>query len=412
MRIGNFLSTDFLSTDFLSTDFLSSDFLSTDFLSTTPHLTLSTLGPRRREGDAQQAMPPGLDFKAKLAGAYNEFFATDSQFSEQVSAQRHLSGLAGLNLTILPRRPWGGYLGGDYTRMVEPSNQPGPAGGDSAAFDRHVGRAKVGIRWQPGGGLFQWRFGYRLRLSVQEDDTFESLNKLAHYLETNGRWTFLPRTALVYRGEVGFIRHTSDPADQNDLDPVRAMIGINGLVTHNFGVLAMAGWGASFSEDSGVQAENFDSVIGQAEATWYLMPQPKLAEEGAPVGLSSIALGYTRNFQVASLGDYYQRDRVGLTFSYFGGGVILVNLKGGYSRITRPPSYFADRTLQSPGLPENRVDAQAFAEYRTSDTFGINTTLRYNAQLSKNLVPLSPAGPLDTTQFSRFEAYLGARFFY
>jgi hypothetical protein len=154
-------------------------------------------------------------------------------------------------------------------------------------------------------------------------------------------------------------------------------------------------------------------MIGQAELNWYLSPQPKLQPGDAAVGLSVIGVGYTRDISPSYLADYYRRDRVYLKSSYFVGGRFLVDLQGGYSRISHPP--FSLRGTPFPSKAEDRVDAQLFTEYRTSDSVGLNATLRYDASLTHvNLVfPPNAAtrGYTDDLAFSRFQVWLGVRWF-
>ncbi len=385
--------------------------ISTVRLRVTPSFSVSTLGPQRRGVDGNGAEPPKVDFRATASGSYNELIATDRQYREQASNQRNFSGRVGFNLDILPHRPWGGDLMADFQRTVEPSNNPDT----QFAFDRDTVRFGAGIVWQPGGGLFDWRLGYELRYNHFEETTFRNLDNTHHYLKTKGRWRFLPRSALVYSAELGFINYASDENSiLNDSQPVRSLIGFNGLITNHFALLAMAGWGASFYDSTTLSPiHNYDSVIAHGEFKWFILPQPRLPEDGAKVGLSSVALGYTRNFTDSYLTDYYQRDRMYLNFSYFFAGVFLVSVEGGWSHITYPPSYFDTGADRKGAFSEERLDAQLFSEYRLSDTFGINTTFRYNANLDNgdNEVPADTAGAVDDLAFTRFQAFLGVRWF-
>jgi hypothetical protein len=123
------------------------------------------------------------------------------------------------------------------------------------------------------------------------------------------------------------------------------------------------------------------------------------------VGLSSIAIGYVRNYQDSYYGDFYRRDRGYATLEYFVGGNVLTSLSGGLSRYTYP----AVSNPPFPSFGETRVDALFFGEYRLSDSFGINTTLRYDADLTKTQIPQGTT--VDHLDFSRFQAWLGARYF-
>jgi hypothetical protein len=143
------------------------------------------------------------------------------------------------------------------------------------------------------------------------------------------------------------------------------------------------------------------------------------------VGLSSVSLGFRRSFTSAYLGQYMARDRGYLTGTYFFAQRFVLALTGGISHVSFPPSYFADGTPQMPnGIDEARVDAMAFLEYRPGSMFGINATFRYDAELTDVSVPLNqvagasptgrvanPNGQVDELQFSRYQAFLGVRWF-
>ncbi len=386
----------------------------------TPSLSLSTLSPQRRQFDEAGAAQPAIEFDGGVSASYNEVIAVDGENSDAARKQRDISAGADFNLEILPHKPWGGYLEGDFLRTVEPSNDPD----QDSAMDRDALRLGAGVAWRPGGGLFDWRLGYEFRYNYFEADNYTDNNNVHHYVTTKGRWKFLPRTALVYDASLGFIRYANSGL-RNNSSPVRSRIGLTGLVTTHFGFLAMVGWGASFYESTaGTPVQDYDSVIGQGEIKWYLQPQQKLAQDAARVGLSTIAAGYIRNFRDSYLSDYYQYDRVYGKFDYFFAGVMLISAEAGYARYYFPTPYFPgpgadDRDPPGGPYTQNRVDAKLFAEYRLSDTFGINTTFRYDANLTQQdvqvqqVAPPPPAvpAPPDELEFSRYQIFIGARWF-
>ncbi|MEB2311569.1 MAG: hypothetical protein OZ921_03615 [Sorangiineae bacterium] len=373
----------------------------------TPSISLSTLSEQRRAAEGRGA-PPKLNFRAGAALGLNALVATDSANSDALGKQSHIDATGNFSLDILPQAPWGADLYGQYQRMVEASNSPDTA----SAWDRDLVVLGAGVVWRPGGGLFDWRLGYELQYNYFEREAYQNLNNAQHAVKTRGRWRFLPRTAFLYDASLGFIGYSGATTQANS-QPVRARLGLNGLITNHFAVLAMAGWGASFYETSARPTSNFDSLIAQGELKWFILPQPTMPSDGATVGLSSIALGYTRDFQNSYLGDYYQRDRGYLGFSYFLGGQVLLSLNGGVARVGYPPSYFANGTARFGAFAQTRVDGTLFGEYRLSDSIGINTTLSYDAALGDRLIPTRTAAPqaYDNLKFSRFEAYLGVRWF-
>lgn len=374
----------------------------------TPSFSLATIGKRRRLEEGAGA-PPKLNFRAGVSAGLNALVAATSADKDAVSNQNHVDVGGNFNLDILPEAPWGGDMYGNYLRMIEPSN----SSDTNAAWDRDLVVLGAGVVWRPGGGLFDWRLGYELNYNYFERAAFKEFNNIQHYIKTRGRWRFLPRTALLYDASLGFINYTNPPTTQDNGQPVRARLGLNGLVTNHFALLAMAGWGASFYEsNNGRPITDFDSVIAQGELKWFILPQPTLAPDQATVGLSSVAIGYIRDFHNSYLGDFYQQDRGYANFSYFLGGRVLLSLTGGIAHNGYPPSFYVGGVPRTGTFSQNRVDSTLFAEYRLSDTFALNTTLRYDAALGDVNIPVTPAGTaVDNLKFSRFQAWLGARWF-
>lgn len=381
----------------------------------TPSLSVSTIGPQRREGEGNTGERPKVTFRANAAATYNEFFALKSQDSDAVSKQRNVGGLAGLTLNILPERPLGADLYGDFARTLQPSQNP------DTNLNRISARFGAGLLWAPGGGMFDWRLGYEYSLVLFEDSQFNRLGTDQSQINTRGRWRFLPRTALLYDVSVGFLRYISSPppAGRLDSNPVRARLGLNGLITQSFGVLAMAGWGSSFYRGQ-PNAEQYDGPIGQVELRWYITPNPGgLDPRAVSMTVSSIGVGYTRDFVNSYLSDYYSRDRFYLSGSYFTGGRFLLNADAGvalhgystpYQVDTREPYLTPPAGANAAPFKETRVDATLFGEYRMADSFGLNGTVRYSANLTDEAFRFPGSGDFYLS-WNRFEAYVGLRWF-
>jgi hypothetical protein len=157
-------------------------------------------------------------------------------------------------------------------------------------------------------------------------------------------------------------------------------------------------------------------VIAQAELKWFLSASPGVANATElGLSLSSIALGYTRDFQNSYLGSFYGSDRGYLKFSYFFAGRALVTLEGGVAALSYPTLLWGDGTNRHPAFTDARADATLFSEYRFTDTFGLNATLRYTANFSSATIA-DVKGPTGNAQlfdmaWNRFEAFLGLRWF-
>jgi hypothetical protein len=403
----------------------------------TGSFSLATLSKQRRDA-TPGAPPPDFEFRAGAHGTLELFEQTNAP---GVCAAAPLGGListatcqpvavkppinfgggADVALSILPGRAWSGNLYATYTHAVQPSEIALP----SASFDRELPNAGAELVWTPGGGLLDWRLGYRFAGTVFDDATdLQGLDNINNEIELRGRWRFLPRTALIYDARFGFISYFSpspigsatsadfELASKTSSHPVRSLLGINGLVTQQFGLLAMVGWGASFysasqSVPGGCQqapgtvavagCDNFDSVIGQIEARWFLTPNPGTDPAAATLTLSSIAVGFTRDFADSYIGDYFESDRGYANLSYFFGGKYLVTVNGGVAAIRYPdvPSAAAEvassaaaGTLLATAFTDVRADATVFGEWRFRDSFAVNATVRYGGNISNTKLQL------------------------
>jgi hypothetical protein len=384
-------------------------------LRVTPSLTLSTLS-QRRAGSAPVGAPPLLTMSARLFFSYSEVLGSD-----EVSDQRNFDAGIGARADIAPQRPVGADIYADYLRSGQPSNSPVL----DQAFDRGNVRGGAGASWRPGGGLFDWRLGYELAYAYFEENEFDELNNFQHSVLTRGRWRFLPRTALQYDARYSMVRYQTNRL-QPDGDFIEARVGLSGLVTSQIAFLALVGWNSSFYEagqGSSSVAQNYDGYVAHGEVKFFLSPAP--TADSVPVGLSSIAAGYQRNFSNSYLGSFYIRDRGYLALNYFLGGVFVAQLEGGVGAYQFPRI----DVLNGP-FKQARIDAKLFAEYRLSDTFGLNTTLTYDQAIGPG--PHEDADPdadpdsranqgvllsetprfYDDLEYKRFQAFVGVRLFW
>ncbi len=405
-------------------------------LRVTPSLYLSTLGPQRREGDLT-AQPPDVAFRAGINGTYREFIGLSSDPNaslpaNQISQQRSLGGSADARLDIAPERPLGAALLASYGRVIYPNAGTADPNQSFIHDDVNAGGEFV---VQPGAGTLDWHLGYMFHDTIFESSVAQPFNNTTNELVTRGRWKFRPRTALLYDATMRFNSYgNADRATALGLvgsTPVRARIGLNGLITDRFAALALVGWGASFYDTSKVPAlPQYDSVIGQAELKWYLTSSPGVAAASElTLALSSISLGYARDFQPSYLGNFYGSDRGYLRFDYFFGGRAIVSLTGGLGAVEYPRMYWIGAmgsSLRHDAFTDLRADATLFSEYRLTDSLGINATLRYTGNFSSTAVPDNAPGPgvPSTTcsgsgagpgcydlSWTRFEAFLGIRYF-
>ncbi|MFZ5894167.1 MAG: hypothetical protein ACOY0T_24110 [Myxococcota bacterium] len=373
----------------------------------TPSLSLSTLGPERR--GLNPGTPPSLNFRLSVYGDYSRLFAVESKDSERVKAVQNPFNLgANLRLDIMPQRVIGEDIYADFQRVAQPTNQPN----DDVTWNRDAVRAGAGLTWRPGGGLFEWRFGYEFGYNYFESQAFRVNNNFQHAAQTRGRWRFLPRTALMYDAEYRFIRYPNGSNVQDnplphDGDILRARVGLNGLVLPRLALLGLVGWGTSFYENV---RKNSDTILATVEAKYFVIPPPGLDAQGtASTGLSTIAVGLVREVGNSYLSSYFIRTGGYASLVYFQGGAFVAQLDGGFYHYDFPQGW------QVQAFSQNRINARLFAEYRFSNSFGLNGTVAYDQNMSDQLAPAPGSGlsaaALDNLDFARWQAFIGLRWF-
>jgi hypothetical protein len=401
----------------------------------TPSLSLRTAPVSERSSDGAPAPLPAVGFALGASGTYMEFLNSApvsnsaNGNTSTLQSQRNMSAAANAALSILPGREWSGSVAVSYTRAIQPT----VAGFPDASYNNDTISANADLAVMPNLGTLDWHFGYTFTGTFFEQAAGQGYNNTFHTGYTRGRWRFRPRTALLYDGQVSF-RSYDDTANADFLlhqsTPVRARIGLEGLVTSRFSIQAMVGYGATLTNpinSTDQTVRQYDSVIGNLELRFFVGGQPQVAPGAKPSLLvSTIALGYTRDFQASYLDDFYGLDRGYLKAEYFFAGKFLVTLQGGVGAYEHPDLFFgtgnggtvANPSLMASSFTDVAADASLFVEYRVLPSLGINATGTYYENFSSTQLPvtimdkdLGSAGQVYDLNVRRITAFLGVRWF-
>lgn len=398
----------------------------------TPSFSIATLGAQRREAaqaeGAPPPPPPAIAFRGGVAATYREFIG-----AEELRKQRNVSGNANARLDVLPGRPIGFGVFAGYQRLIQPQSAR-PSNPD-LSFNRSNINGGAEIIAIPGGGTLDMRAGYQIYASLFEESNGVPYSNYTHEVSFRDRWRFRPRTALFSDTTLRWMTYPNASRALNylnDSTPLRTRFGITGLVTDRFGVLVAGGYGATFFKNPNAPSSlQFDSFIGQAEGTFYLSQNPGASEPGeATLLLSTISLGVLRDYAMSLLSNYYTTDKLYAKLVWFFGGRVLVNIEGYGEKLDYPQPFYnggaagplavTDQNGATINAFSNyRAGASFFGEYRFSDVFAINTTIKYDEMISDVAIPQGAIGggapPAGATAnfydlaWRRFQAFLGAR---
>ncbi|MBH24466.1 MAG: hypothetical protein CMH57_08450 [Myxococcales bacterium] len=255
-----------------------------------------------------------LDLEVGLT--YSELFAEEQAIQNQ-------SGVTAFGRGTLLFNPNGSVAVGvfDYFRRTNEA----PNTFSSATFNRFSNEAGGILKIQPGGKLLT--LDLEGSYAVVRNGIVDDLDHNIVRLGAQGKWKFLPKTAFVLVASQRFINYeqsTRDTVNDNipedslaniNSSPLRVEGGLNGLIFTRISATAMIGYGNSFYEDG----PSFSGLIGRAEAGYEIGPT------------SQFRLGYHRNFEDSSFGNYATFHRVFARYNHLIGGIFNLRLEGTYT---------------------------------------------------------------------------------
>ena len=247
----------------------------------------------------------GIELELSAMGRYARADDPDGTMSDLDDSVGLDTAKAKVGISILPRKPVTIDLKVD-TRYTERSatemlrkTLPAPR--------RLLGRMRFRPGGTPGNRALELRLGYRFSLDrnlgtsnnvggVRGDKDTHELAFLTH-------WRFFPKTALLLDVRYWMINYRSGididvdgrPVDgpNKDLNPLRAEIGLQGLVTRRLAMTIRGGYSNSYN-DAG---ESYVGAIGRFDLDYTLEPVLKLG------------LGYALKLGDDSFSNYYTLHR-------------------------------------------------------------------------------------------------------
>jgi hypothetical protein len=383
----------------------------------TPSFLFSTLPGTAQEGGAP-TLPRAVAFRGGISAVGRLFVGND-----KVKGQSNVAFNADTRLDINQERPVGFGVSAGYSRLI----QPQVLGNPDQSFNRDDVRGTVEIVGLPGGGNLELRGGYGIAVSLFEQSSAASYSSVTHEVFFKDRWRFRPRTALFHETSLRFISYSD--ANRafnylNDSTPLRTRAGLSGLLTNRFGVILAGGYGATFfANPSAVSSTQYDSINAQVEATYYLSQGSTPDEPGkATLLLSSVALGFIRDFHNSLLANFYTSDKGYARVEYAFGNSVVMRLDGYAEKLDYPPVFINPARGAPPARVTNdfsnlRVGGALFAEYRITPAFGLNASFDYTQQFSDTQIPEYVSTPGVTPRvydlnYQRIQAFGGVRYFF
>ena len=196
--------------------------------------------------------------------------------TERSGAASHLEGAADLTARLNPDAPLSLELSNQFVRS-DRTRTAALGTGLLSLFNE----TRVKVPWRPGGGAVELTpsAGYALEFfqplsgAPPRDCTEVACNPLlAEQFDygdlrfaLEGRWRFLPKTALVVDTGLDLRSYFNDGSSPK-ASLLRAMLGVAGLVSPRIAVVAKAGWGQDLA------ASGAGTFVAQLEGTYLFSP--------------------------------------------------------------------------------------------------------------------------------------------
>ncbi|MCP3138538.1 porin family protein [Pyxidicoccus xibeiensis] len=253
---------------------------------------------------------PSSKLALNLAGNLDYVLYTGLMTSNSGTAS-HLEGAADLLARLNPDAPLSLELSDQFARS-DRTRTVAIGAGVLSLFNE----ARVKVPWKPGGGAIELapsaayavEFFEPLGALSPVDCTDGTCNPLTAdqfdygnlHFGLEGRWRFLPKTAVVL--DTGVDLRSYFNGGSPDATVLRALAGVAGLVSPKIAVTAKAGWGQNFA------AGGSGTFLAQLEGTYLYSPT------------LSFKAGYLRTMEpVAAYGVFTDNRGYGEVRALFGG---------------------------------------------------------------------------------------------
>ena len=264
-----------------------------------PHLALSTLPPQRL-GDS----PRTLEFRLHLAAGLRLPFALGGANQSEILKNNYSVDVdGGIALSFFPRGAYAFDILANYART---SQLPWAISSNRSNINRDNARLALGLKLRPGGRRFEILIQYVPGLSMFESPTisgergYTEKNLVTNDIQLRLAWKFFPKTALYLNAHESIQTYVSPGCSTPPNSyPVRAVLGMIGLITTKLSVDVNVGYGNTLipsgnaAGNCGYDAATDHKVVASLVVNWR------------PTLLTNLQLGFRQDFGPALVGRYY-----------------------------------------------------------------------------------------------------------
>jgi len=328
-------------------------------------------------------VPAGLFFDMRASLGYREYLNSDPN----ITRLRAFTPSAGV---ILEHNSNGALVLGfsdNYSRLQDaPYTEVGP---NSEIIIRDNNLAIAQLRWSPGGGRLQGLLRFSNTIDWFETSLLKPADSMTNEAMIDLSWRWLPKTALYLQVRQGYVSYLNNDnasglvVSENGVSngkyssyPLRAVVGIRGLITEKTSVAVALGYQNAFYSNGPSTSGFLGSTTAMAELVVL------------PLFSTKLTFGAHHDFQNSVIGNFFYDDGAYALLSHQSIGRVVAQLSGSYDhrRFYGLPIGEVDPRI------DDYVQAIAMADYflRSWAFAGLSYTLTHNS--SNDLNPGAASG--------------------
>jgi hypothetical protein len=312
--------------------------------------------------------PSGVFYDLTASASYREYF------SSSLEKYRAINPSVGGTVEFSSGQKLSLALTDQFSRI-----QIAPLNGGQATeqISLDLNTASAGFKFAPGGGRLRGLLRYTNMLSIYEGDASAASN-MGNELVLDIGWNWFPRTALYAQISQGLISYLDSASTRASSYPLRAVVGIRGLLTEKLALTIGAGYANAFYT-SGANPSGFGNVALVGELRYILSL------------LSQAGVGYRHDFVDSPfIGQFYNVDAIYGMYRQLIADRLVTYLFARYEN-----RRFGGIGNQS--RTDNVLSASASINYylRTFFYAGLSYTMTSNSTSLAYNATLAPAGGVD-----------------
>ncbi len=268
----------------------------------------------------------GLTFDVRAGLQYRYYGSSDADVKQYSNAWNPNAGVS----LSLGGAQLGFGIADVFARIEDPPYAPNGTLSTTAPIQRNNNQASAEVRWAPGGGRLTGTLRYTNMVDIF-GDLYSYANGVSNTLMLDVAWKWLPKTAVFFNAQQGYVFYLNDNAIANPTTgqgeaksssfPLFVTVGLRGLLTEKTSAVFSVGYLNAFYQNGASTSGFLGSTFAELTGTFRLTQ------------LSRVVAGARHDFLNSIISNFAYRDTVYLSYVQQIAGRLALDLSGRYAHL-------------------------------------------------------------------------------